>query len=354
MIHSHTEPQAKKGDLGVQGTGSLIGRHRRQVQQGAKGDKGDRGEKGEKGVGGITGLPGREGAKGEIGVQGPKGSDGFPGPKGEFGEAGQKGSKGEAGELGDRGITGEKGETGHSGLPGKIGVPGKDGANGMNGTEGQKGEAGQNGRDGFDGSKGDMAEKGVKGDMGFIGPKGEPGRKGVPGPSVAVGGLYTHWGRSDCPSGVELVYAGMAGGSNRGTDYFCFPFDPDYSSRSVTGFYYAHAVEYRQYPGDLQYQNTPCAVCYIPTRPTIMTIPAKLSCPAGWTVEYTGYLMASNYYRSKHECVDFDPVSVGSNSNADQLGFYSIRVSCDSDLPCPSSGGGGTADQAITCVVCSL
>ena len=149
------------------------------------------------------------------------------------------------------------------------------------------------------------------------------------------------------------MYDGMAGGSDCGTDYFCFPFDPDYSPRDVAGFYYAHAVEYRQYPGDLQFQNTPCAVCYIPTRPTIMTIPARLSCPGNWTLEYTGYLMASNYYRSKHECVDFDPEPVGLKGDIDRLGFYPIRVDCDSDLPCPLPGK-GSADQAITCAVCSL
>ena len=35
-------------------------------------------------------------------------------------------------------------------------------------------------------------------------------------------------------------------------------------------------------------QNVPCAVCYTGTRVTVMMIPAKIHCPSGWTVEYTG------------------------------------------------------------------
>jgi hypothetical protein len=29
--------------------------------------------------------------------------------------------------------------------------------------------------------------------------------------------------------------------------------------------------------------DAPCAVCYIPTRHSVIMIPAKTSCPSGWT-----------------------------------------------------------------------
>ena len=37
--------------------------------------------------------------------------------------------------------------------------------------------------------------------------------------------------------------------------------------------------------------NVPCAVCCVSTRPTVLMIPAKASCPPNWTREYYGYIM---------------------------------------------------------------
>ena len=89
------------------------------------------------------------------------------------------------------------------------------------------------------GGKGDKGEKGDGGFPGDIGPRGDIGPKGDPGSRGVIGGLYTRWGSRSCPSdrGTELVYVGMAGGSDRGTDYFCFPFDPDYPSHNMTGHF---------------------------------------------------------------------------------------------------------------------
>jgi len=52
--------------------------------------------------------------------------------------------------------------------------------------------------------------------------------------------------------------------------------------------------------------NVPCAVCYASTRGMSIMIPGQTTCPASWTREYYGYLMAqhSGFYRSMHECVD--------------------------------------------------
>ena len=282
---------------------------------------------------------------------GPVGDDGEMGDMGGIQGGGrggrirrQSGVKGEIGDKGDTGDAGPKGEMGDSGEPGIIGLTGR------SGFEGDKGEKGLKGLDGFPGIPGDIGSNGSKGDI------GEKGNQGPVGPGgFARRGMYIRWGRYSCPfgNGTETLYSGRAGGSDRATDYMCFPQDPEYSVDNIPGYYYAHGVEFKKYPTELLYRNVPCAVCYIPTRPTVMMIPAQLTCPANWIMEYTGYLMTSNYYRSKHECVDSNPdfFQKGSTSdNIDPLGFFPIRVSCDSDLPCPPYS---TTDEAVTCVVCS-
>ena len=80
--------------------------------------------------------------------------------------------------------------------------------------------------------------------------------------------------------------------------------------RSVYGVQYA--IDSNQPLHRFEGHNMPCAVCFAATRDTVLMVPAKLTCPTNWTVEYTGYLMAEahQYYRSTYECVDKEPESV--------------------------------------------
>ena len=45
----------------------------------------------------------------------------------------------------------------------------------------------------------------------------------------------------------------------------------------------------------LQDNDVPCAVCLVASRPTKLMVPGRLTCPGGWTKEYSGYLMAQRY-----------------------------------------------------------
>ncbi|KAI0239762.1 hypothetical protein LSAT2_009484, partial [Lamellibrachia satsuma] len=98
--------------------------------------------------------------------------------------------------------------------------------------------------------------------------------------------------------------------------------------------------------------NVPCAVCLVTNRPTKLMIPARLSCPDGWTKEYSGYLMAEAYShkgRTTYVCVDNAPeVIEGGGSNQNGALFYNTEAVCGS-LPCPNYKDGGE----ITCVVCT-
>ncbi|KAF6019084.1 hypothetical protein EB796_022581 [Bugula neritina] len=64
-----------------------------------------------------------------------------------------------------------------------------------------------------------------------------------------------------------------------------------------------------------------------------MMIPAKRSCPSGWTKEYEGYLMtAHNSHRhpTTYECVDQYPEYItGMSANTNGVLFYFVRTDCN-------------------------
>ena len=149
----------------------------------------------------------------------------------------------------------------------------------------------------------------------------------------AVGGaLYTRWGKSSCPQveGTELVYTGITGGTwynekGGGANYLCMPKvqenpndygNPEYSTsltyRSGVNGHYIHGAEYEHPLQGSHDHNVPCAVCYVSTRPTVVMIQAKASCPPTWTREYYGYVMTEykTYHRTMFECVDEDQESL--------------------------------------------
>jgi hypothetical protein len=63
------------------------------------------------------------------------------------------------------------------------------------------------------------------------------------------------------------------------------------------------------YPSSLHDHDVPCAVCHVAKRSSQMMIPGRNICPAGWTREYKGYLMAEtqDYHRTMYTCVDEYP-----------------------------------------------
>ena len=183
---------------------------------------------------------------------------------------------------------------------------------------GRDGHDGQPGRDGRDGHDGEPGPRGLQGKDGKVGPKGE---QGPPGPSSG-GVTYVRWGRTTCPNttGTELVYAGRAAGTsynqNGGSsDYLCLPEEPQYLSYrpGVQGHSPIHGGEYQTYSppllGDIHQHNVPCANCL---RESVLMIPARISCPATWTLEYSGYLMTerNTHHRSSAVCMDKDPETV--------------------------------------------
>ena len=91
--------------------------------------------------------------------------------------------------------------------------------------------------------------------------------------------------------------------------------------------------------------------CLVISRPTKLMIPARLTCPDGWTKEYSGYLMAQHrtQTRTTYVCVDNDPeVIEGGAANQNGVLFYNVEAVCGS-LPCPNYVDG----WEVTRVVCT-
>ncbi|XP_066275298.1 short-chain collagen C4-like [Branchiostoma lanceolatum] len=236
------------------------------------------------------------------------------------------GPRGDTGPPGPRGVRGERGETGR---PGKLGPQG---------LEGQKGE------------------------------KGDPGQKGSQGAEgIGGGAVYVRWGRTSCDegAGTVTVYSGMAGGAwyshkGGGGNYLCLPADPEWGwhkdglgGRTT----YMYGAEY-EIPADSPYdaalhdRDVPCAVCHSLSRRAQLMIPARKTCPEGWTWEYGGYLMTGHHTHRRTEfvCMDGEPeVLPGGEGDRKGALFYVVEARCGS-LPCPPYVEG----RELTCVVCTV
>ena len=240
-----------------------------------------------------------------------------------------------------------------TGIPGPRGSTGLEGPKGSPGIRGRQGIAGSRGPQGFTGSRGQ------KGDRGYRGPLG-PTRGGI---------TYTRWGKSSCPSGTSLVYAGRTAGTRHtekggGANLVCLSNTPQFLSTTPgvqdgRGFLYGTQYQTGTHSGDtgplsgVTQHNAPCAVCYSVMKEVSIMIPGQTSCPSSWSREYYGYLM-SEFYNHPHtgmfECFDSNPDTVpGEASNQPRSLVYHVEVKCNEGIACPPY----VAGREITCVVCS-
>jgi len=210
-----------------------------------------------------------------------------------------------------------------------------------------------------------MGHQGMKGDKGSNGLPGPTGQKGVKGGKEERNGgaVYVRWGHDRCPSTAQLVYSGRAGGTHYehggASNPQCLPLDPSFL-RPISGIQYRglmYGAEYQTHTDSSSYlhgrydHDVPCAVCYVTQRSTVYMLPAKYTCPSGWTREYYGYLMSEFYKhdRSQFTCVDIGFKSVvGSAANHNGFLFYFVEGRCGS-LPCPPYDD----TRELSCAVCT-
>ena len=102
----------------------------------------------------------------------------------------------------------------------------------------------------------------------------------------------------------------------------------------------------------LHNHNVPCAICYASNRVSLLMIPAKLTCPTNWTMEYQGYLMAEQDGHKQNfifECVDKNAQAIpGGAKNIDRALFYNVETKCVGIL-CPPYD----EQRELACVVCT-
>ncbi|XP_025080008.1 short-chain collagen C4-like [Pomacea canaliculata] len=169
--------------------------------------------------------------------------------------------------------------------------------------------------------------------------------------------LYTRWGSETCSNTSSLVYSGVIGGgfySNPGSaaNTLCLTLQPVYDGHNPTSVSATlYGSEYETTPEEKQDQDGVCSVCRV-HRSTTLMIPGTNVCPNGWTLEYSGYLMAGrddHPASTEYICVDKkQDARYGSNANNNGK-VYHYTVGICGSLPCPPYVQG----KVVTCVVCS-
>ena len=183
------------------------------------------------------------------------------------------------------------------------------------------------------------------------------------------GTVYVRWGHDQCPSTAQLVYSGRAGGPNYnhhggGSNPQCLPLDPNFLTpisgsqafrALIYGAEYQTHTDSNSHVHGRQDHDVPCAVCHVSNRTAVYMVPAKYTCPTGWTREYYGYLMAedtnSDRQRTQYTCMDaaLRPANGSSTSNHNGLVFYFVEGRCGS-LPCPPYD----ETRELSCAVCTI
>ena len=148
-----------------------------------------------------------------------------------------------------------------------------------------------------------------------------------------------------------------------GVNYLCLPLDPEFPTNvqagSQTGSY-IYGVEYENWRStrffnDVKDQDAPCAVCEAQGRTQVLMIPAKKTCPTGWTLEYEGLLAAEHYTHkgSDFVCVasGMEAANSGSTGNHNDGLLFVVEAQCGS-LSC-SGAGGYSSGYELTCAVCT-
>ena len=190
------------------------------------------------------------------------------------------------------------------------------------------------------------------------------------------------WGRKTCPDTSNLIYGGIAAGSDfrspaGSSNIQCLPSDPQYDPKykdvKVLNSFLTKVVldSYAKpdiFGNEMYRAQLPCAVCEAKQRVSKFMFPAATKCPSSdWTLEYKGFLVADiNMFSSgqiimtgnrHYKCMDENPVSsqtsrrVSSNGEGGAL-VRLIKTSCSGSTNinlCPPYD----PYQPLSCVVCT-
>ncbi|PVD25171.1 hypothetical protein C0Q70_15669 [Pomacea canaliculata] len=151
--------------------------------------------------------------------------------------------------------------------------------------------------------------------------------------SALTGSVYTRWGNGHCPSGSQLVYSGVTGGSHytfegAASNALCLPLSPVFEDYVLpASVAYVYGAEYEVNVHSSNELDLKCSVCHIPRAATFM-VPATNSCHTGWTMEYSGILMAGHHtHKAATEFVCMDSAMEGMTGTGFGTGLLRLEVS---------------------------
>ena len=145
-----------------------------------------------------------------------------------------------------------------------------------------------------------------------------------------------------------------------GVNYLCLPLDPEDPDNVQGGEQNGarvYGVEYRKWNSgrffaDVDLHDAPCAVCEAQGRSQLLMIPAKRTCPAGWTFEYEGVLASEHSTHAsggEFICISKDPEATIGSQSIEAGDYMNVAEAVCGALPCPPYGNG----NELSCVVCT-
>ena len=146
-----------------------------------------------------------------------------------------------------------------------------------------------------------------------------------------------------------------------GAEYLCLPSEPQWTGDEVDGLQfntYIYGVEYFGHllpnilPDSDRHMGVPCSVCETENHNQLLMVPAATSCPAGWTKQYLGYLMAERYTHassSNYICVTRQYETMTETPRFQTSGYVATVEAVCTSLPCPNYVQG----RELPCVVCT-
>ena len=173
---------------------------------------------------------------------------------------------------------------------------------------------------------------------------------------------YTHRGVSSCPAPASLVYSGYMGSgyysyTGSGANMLCLTDTPDWNGATVSdgdqngalmcGTIFRTAGYGVSELAPVDSMVASCAECLVDNALLKLMIPGATQCPAGWTRQYWGYIMAPylTYAKGEFLCVDHAPTAGGLASGGANL--FPTEAQLD-PLTAPY-----VQDRELTCAVCT-
>jgi len=174
------------------------------------------------------------------------------------------------------------------------------------------------------------------------------------------GDTFVNWGRGDCPSGTTELYNGYSFGvkwsvKGGGSNPVCIKYPLIGTEYNAEYFYtgYLHSIGSslsRSLPVDIpELKEMKCAKCFSANQTCFENI-GDNSCPSGFNIAYTGWLMGGISNENRENQLDFicvnDNFDGSINNINNEATIYGATIEEQSDL------GFYTENSFIRCSVC--